>query len=442
MSKPDTDAARIAAWKDQRAAIAAADAAARQQKGPVAQVAPVPAAAPEEPDATPVTAAHAFLQSVPADTDDDPPAPTPRPRLGLPGNRTLFAALVVAPVLLVMAYLGFVATPLYEARSVIAITRAGETGSGVQAGLLGSGEKPANLQEVFRADTYIKSQALMDSLEEEMGLVSRYSGPAIDPLRRLRTIPALSISKQMQFERFVESSIDVQSGLLTLHVRAESHEQALLVSEAVLRNAEAQVSRLGQALFEKRQSHAAEMRREAEARVQETQAALVALQLKYQDVDPKNRVENIYARIKELENEAYRLDSDIQKAEIAGVGNSPQTEKLVALAAHIDGQIDRERALLVSPDGSSATPLNNMLMEYERAALDLELAREAVKTAIATQAEANREAALNRSVFQVVVPPSTAQAALYPKSPATLAFTLVVCLALFGAVTTLRRNRH
>lgn len=438
MSKPEmTDDAKIAAWKDKRAALAATDAAARAQHERIPVAKPDPQV--KKPAQSP---AMVLLQSVPSDTPPNTPTPPRAKRSGRGfGTSALFMAMVVLPCLLVMAYLVLVATPLYEARSVIAITKTGDTGGGVQAGLLGGMEKPTNLQEVFRADTYMKSQSFMDALEDEMGLVSDLSSSAIDPLRRLRDIPVLSISKHMQFDRFVESSIDVQSGLLTLYVRAESHEKAILVSETVLRNAEAQVSQLGQLLYEKRQSHAADLRAAAEIQVQEAQASLLALQLKYQDVDPKNRVQNIYARIKELEDEAYRIDNEVQKAQIAGVGDSRQTEKLIALAVHIETQISQQRAQLVSPDGSSATPLNNMLMEYERASLNVELAREAVKTALETQADASREAAMNRSIFQVVVPPSTAQAALYPRAPATLAFTLLICLTLFGAVATLRGGR-
>ena len=281
----------------------------------------------------------------------------------------------------------------------------------------------------------------MDSLEAEHGLVTEFSSDAIDPLRRLRTIPVLSLSKNMQFDRFVESSIDIQSGLLTLYVRAPSNDQAIVISESILQNAEVQVLALGQQLFDKRQSHAAEVRAAAEEQVAEAQAELVALQLKYQEVDPKNRVENIYARIKELEDEAQRLGNEIQKAEIAGVGESIQTTKLVALQEHIRDQISLERAQLVATDGSTATPLNNVLMEYELASLEVDLAREAVKTAIQAQSEAGREAALNRSLFQVVVPPRTAHTAIYPKIPGTLALVFVLCLTCFAAVTTFRATR-
>lgn len=245
----------------------------------------------------------------------------------------------------------------------------------------------------------------------------------------------------MQFDRFVESSIDVQSGLLTLYVRAPSEEQAISVSQAVLRNAEIHVSELGEQLFDNRQSLAADMREAAEKQVAEAQAALVALQLKYQEADPRIRVQNIYSRIKDLEDEAQRLRNEFKAAQIAGVGNSTRMETLAELEASIRDQIRQERSLLVAPDGSSATPLSNFVMEYELASLNVDLAREAVKTAIEAQAQAGQEAALNRSLFQVVVPPGTAQNAIYPKIPGILALVFLICLTAYAAVTTLRDTR-
>lgn len=492
MSKPaKTDAERIAAWKEQRAQLAAADEAERRErasrpapspqeassaepvKEPPAPADEAPADAPAPPRRVdpaanePAARPTQDTPKAPADTIAKPdPAPEPAPevirspaelflqgvRSSAPKTRSpasgagtgrvrLALALVVWPMLLVSAYLALVATPLYEARSVIAITRTGDAGISVQAGLLG-GEKPANLQDVFRADTFIKSRALMDSLEADLGLVSHLSGKTVDPLRRLRDIPFLSISKHDQFDRFVQSSVDVQSGLLTLYVRAETPQKAVLVSEAVLRHAEAQVSRLGQALFDQRLSDAAAMRIAAQEQVKRAQDDLVTLQLRFQDVDPRQRVENIYARIRELEDEAYRTRNEIQKLQIAGVGSSRQTEQLEALVLSLEAQIAQQRAQLVSRDGGTETPLNNMLIDYERATLALDLAREAVRTAIETEAETTREAALNRSHFQVVVPPGTADQPLYPRIFATLLMSLVLCLTIFAGILSLRNARY
>jgi len=388
------------------------------------------------------SAAIRFLRSVPPPppVEEEPTRSVSR-LFELASNRRLFLGMVIAPLIAAAFYLFGVATPLYEAKSVIAITKSSDAEAGAATGFLGSLNDSSKLQEVFRADTYIKSQALMDSLEAEMGLVTEFGGSAIDPVRRLRTLPLLSVSVHDQFDRFVESSIDVQSGLLTLYVRAPSPERAIEISEAVLRNAESQVAELGQTLFDTRQAYAAEIRAVAERQVQEAQARLVDLQFKHQEVDPRNRIENIYSRIRELEDEVQGLNSDIQKAEIDGFGDSPQIQKVVALKAHLETEIQRERSQLVSPDGASVTPLNNLLMEYEKALLEVDLARQAVRSAIEAQAEAGREAALNRSLLQVVVPPTAAQTATYPKVPGILLLCLVICLAGYAAVNGLQRSR-
>ncbi|TDT75639.1 capsule polysaccharide export protein KpsE/RkpR [Litoreibacter halocynthiae] len=439
-SKP-TDASedeRIKAWRAERARIAEADKAQRiQQKQAEMQQ----SAKTVEKDQT--SAALKLLSSVTPPPEPEAEAKPSRKLAPLAnwGNWPLFFAVVVAPIFITAFYLLAVATPLYEARSVIAITKSAESGNASRSGLLGGVQGPSNLSEVFRAHSYVQSQALMDALEAELGLITEFSGPAIDPLKRLRTVPILSLSKGSQFSRYVESSVDIQSGLLTLYVRAPNDAQAIAISDAVLRNTEAQVLALGQQVFDQRQEHATNVRLAAEQQVAEAQAALIALQIKYQEVDPRNRVEGIYTTIKDLEAEAMKLNSEVQKAQIAGIGDSLQTQQTVALEARLRQQIADQRARLVAPDGASAGSLNTLLMEYELATLELTLAREAAQTALKSQAAAGQEAALNRSLFQVVVPPRTAQVAVYPRIPGTLALVLVICLAVFSGLTMFRTSR-
>lgn len=395
---------------------------------------PAPLRASRDPlgHGTAASPAQAFLDAARAEAQQAaPPAP--------PRRRGLALILSLLPLAATALYLGVIATPLYEARSVIAITRPGDTGSSVQAGLLG-GEKPVNLQDVFRAATYIKSRAAMEALEAETGFVTEVSGPQIDPLRRLRDLPALSITRHGAFSRFVETSVDVQSGLLTLYVRAPGADRATAVSDAVLADAEAQVARLGQVLFDQRRADAARMRDQAEALVRAAQSRLLTLQMEHQDVDPRQRVENIYARIRGLEEEANRTRTEIQKAQIAGVGTNRQTANLEALLAQLETQIRSERERLVAPGGASGRPLNTMLADHENAKLELDLAREAVREAIEAEIAATREAALNRSIFQVVVAPDTDAIPAYPRAFTALLTALIASLGLAALLLPRRRD--
>ncbi len=450
-SKPtDTsEEARIKAWRAERARIAEADKAKRIQEKQSEMTRSAEAAKHDKESAALTLLSSAGLgpaTQTKTTSQAEPIAERPKlPKSVIPftklGNKSLFFAIVIAPVLCVAFYLMVIATPLYEARSVIAITKSVESGNASRAGLLGGVQGPSNLSEVFRAHSYVQSQALMDALENELGLVTEFSGPAIDPVNRLRTVSILSLSKLSRFSRYVESSIDIQSGLLTLYVRAPSEAQAIAVSDAVLRNTKVQVHALGQQVFDQRQAHAADVRLAAEEQVAEAQAALVALQIKYQEVDPRNRVESIYANIRDLEAEARKLNSEVQKAEIAGIGDSQQTRQTVALETRIRQQIAGQRARLVAPEGASVGSLNTLLMKYELATLELNLAREAAQTALRSQAEAGQEAALNRSLFQVVVPPRTAEIAVFPKIPSTLALVLILFLAFFSVLTMFRTAR-
>lgn len=453
---------RIKAWRAERAKIAEADKAKRIRQKEAERVQAVAATkqsrersaltllsqtqAPPRPE--PAQAAPAVLPHPAAAAPQPQPQPAPQavpPRPAKPKRKSshwgLFAMVVVAPVLLVAFYLIAIATPLYEARSVIAITNSAEAGNRSGSGLLGGLQNPSNLSEVFRAHSYVESQALMDELEAELGLVTEFSGSTVDPLIRLRTIPALSLTKNAQFDRYVESSVDIQSGLLTLYVRAPSEAQAVEVSQAVLRHTQSQVHSLGQQVFDQRQAHATSVRLAAEQQVAEAQAALTALQIKHQEVDPRNRVESIYTTIKDLEAEALRLNSEVQKADIAGVGDSSQARQTAALETRIREQIAEQRSRLVASDGAEEGSLNTLLMEYELATLELGLARDAVETAIKTQAEAGQEAALSRSLFQVVVPPRTAQTATFPKIPGTLALVFILALSLFAGIVMFRAAR-
>lgn len=468
----EEEEARISAWRAERARVAEAEKAARLSQKAEDRAAEQAATASTQtdaaqalldsttvhatPTASPVQAPFTLTAALAVPTATTPHAPSTAGKVQPPsipsqkrrrwhgriGFWSQFSLIVVAPVVLAVFYLAMIATPLFEAQSVIAITKSARTTEASRAGLLGSLQGPANLPEVFRAHAYVKSQALMDALEADQGLVTLLSSDAIDPVQRLKTIPGLSLSKRMQFARFVETSVDVQSGLLTLYVRAPSQALAISISEAALRETEIQVNALGQQVFDERQSLARQALQVAQDQLTKAQAALVALQIQYQEADPRNRIEGVYSTIRDLEAQAQSLHNEIQKAEIAGIGDSAQTQQTAALEQRLREQIEAERARLVAPDGSGAVSLNTLLMQYELANLNVSLARDAVTTSLQIQAETGQAAALNRSLFQVAVPPRTAQTAIYPKSPRLLALVLVLCLTLFAMLRLMRAARH
>ena len=346
-------------------------------------------------------------------------------------SRVQFLLAVVAPVLACFLYLTTTATPLYEARSVIAITKAGGQSDIGGAGLLGAAATPAHLQEVFMAHEYVGSKALMEALETELGLLTQLSSDAIDPLRRIRMDTALPISEQTQFSRFVESSVNVQTGMITLFVRMPTEGRSVEVSGSILGLVAEQINTLNDDLLRQRLNQAEVTVTDAQSELQSAQEALVQLQIESGEVDPRVRVSAIYSTIQQLETEAMRLNTDLQRAEIAGRGETFLSQQTQELEARVRDQIGEQRALLVDPSGPGNVSLNSLLMQYELAELRVRLAEERVTTSLVALAEAGQAAALGRSVFQIVVPPRTSTIATYPNTPSIMLVVVLVLLAVF-----------
>jgi capsular polysaccharide transport system permease protein len=353
-----------------------------------------------------------------------------------------FLLLVVLPIVLTGFYLFAVATPLYEAKSVVAITRSVDAGEGRNSGLLGGFQGPSNLPDMFRAHAFIGSRAMMDALEAQSGLVTRLSSREIDPIRRLRTIPVLAVTKQAQFDRFVSSAVDIQSGLLSLYVRAPDKQSALDISNDLLTNSAEQVNSLGRSVFAERQALADYTLTIAQEQMTAAQQALLRLQIKHQESDPRNRIEQIYGTIRSLESEAQSLDNQVRRAEISGIGQSDQTLQTAALRDGLRQQVAIERQRLVADSVDGGISLNNLLMKYELAQLDVDLAKETVTSAITAKAQTGQAATLNRSLFQIVVPPRVSEAPLHPNNPMLLLFVTVLSLALFFLVRVIYPGRN
>lgn len=326
---------------------------------------------------------------------------------------------VIVPTGLVIGYLSERAVPLYEAKSVISITKPATDSGGGLGGLLGavSGGGGSDMNETFMANAFIKSKELMDQLEDRMGVVSYFSSDALDPYMRLREVPELSITKEDGFSYFVFSSIDIQTGLLSLYVRAPESDMAVEISNMVLELAAAQINQLSEKLFKFRTALARDAVEEARTALTDAQRALTQLQIDSGEANPTARVEGIYATITKLESDMADIEGQIQRASVAGQSDDLMTQRLFTLKENLQGLINRQRARLISPPASGGRSLNQLLLDYELAALQLRIAEETLTGARLALAKATDDAALSQSQFLIVVPSKTSKFATLPNIP-------------------------
>lgn len=405
---------------------------------------------PPEPDPAPAP------KAVNAPSGIDTPAPPQRTdpieeqrqklRLHLAiARRKFWLGLTVSaiiPALLAVAYETYVAVPIYEAQSVALVSKAssvGNTQSNSLLGAIGAGSG-INLTEAFMAQEYVQSQALLEYLESETGVVTRLSGDDVDPFRRLHTMEFLGISKQSQFTRFVKSSVNLQTGMLTLHVRALSPEEAVQLSELISAKLESRVNALSTTLYDEQVEQSRVAVQDARQYLLDTQNALASLQIESGEADLQIRVVGIYDSIAKIEVEILGIETQIAQQNVAGLTDSFQTDRLTALKTNLEERIAlmRER-LLETPAGSAERPLNELLLEYQRLQLEREIGLEVLSLALVAQEQAQESATLGRSQFQVVVPPLVEE---IPWRPRPLYAGLVVFLFGISLASMIRLFRR
>jgi capsular polysaccharide transport system permease protein len=342
------------------------------------------------------------------------------------------AAFVLAPTLLITAYMALVATPMYEARSVVMVTKAGADNGADLGGILPAFASGANLNEAFQAFEFIKSRALMQRLEEDAGVVSRFSSDAIDPVLRLREVPLLGLSHHAQFGNYVDAAINIQNGLITLYIHAPTPSETIDLSQRVIDTTADHINRLADELFSERVAQADRAVADARAQLRNAQAALTQMQIDSGEIDPRARVEGVFASIESLTQESQTLRGEIEAAEVSGTGDTVQADRLRERERLLNERIAEQRAQLVSDDPGDDPSLNALLLDYELALLEVRIGEETLSTALQSAEKARQDAALGRNFFQVVVPPTPTEHPARPNILRTALLALLIFLAGFS----------
>lgn len=351
-----------------------------------------------------------------------------------------FFACVILPFLAGLYYFVALATPMFEARAIAVVTKGPTATEPQQVGLLNSLAPPPNLQEAFMANAFIQSQTMMDLLDAENSTIARWSSDEVDPIRRLRSIEALGVTKQMQLSRFIESHVDVQTGLLTIDVRDKDRTVATETAELILAKVEAQLSGLNDSQFAVQLSRAEEAVEEAKANLILAQDELSDRQIESGEADPRLRVEGVYSEIRQLEAEARALDGEVQRAQISGRGESFLANQTKELAEITRAEIEAKRKELV--EGSEGVPaLSSVLLDYERAILRVAIAEDALENAFDSLAAVTQAAARNHSLLQIVVPPSSSAVPVNNNGLPSLLLIVVLSLSAFAFLRLLSIGR-
>ncbi|MEL6643021.1 MAG: hypothetical protein AAFQ79_03740 [Pseudomonadota bacterium] len=356
-----------------------------------------------------------------------PPMPAPAPPAG-PRHLLAFSfvALVLTPLAAATVYLFWFAAPQYESRAGFSVR---QTDAPPAPDLLGglSGRSGVGAADGDILYAYLTSQDLVAKVDADLNLRAIFAkaGPD-DPV--FGFAPDGTIEDLTRYwGRMVDVSHDAATGLLSLHVRAFSPDDAQAIARAAVGHGGAMINEMSTVAREDTLRYARQDVADAWVMLSAARAALTEFRARTQIVDPTADVSGQMGLLDSLQaqlaDEMIRADLLAQNS----TADDPRTAAARQRIEVIEARIAAERANLGG--GRDGADYATVIDEYERLNADLTFSSETYAAARAALETARAEARRQTRYLAQHIQPTLAERSTAP-DPLTV-------LGVFGLFLTL-----
>ena len=346
-----------------------------------------------------------------------------------PGMKLVLFALFV-PTFLSLIYFGLWASPMYIAEARFAV-RGAENGV-IDTGGLASMLLPAGSAigtDVNIVTEYIQSPDIMEAVDKELHIFEHFASHDYDIISRLEG-DATRDERLSYWQWAVKPSLDPETGIVALSVKAYEPEVAKKLAEAVLAKSEALVNAMSRRAQDDAITLAMREVKTAEGRVSKAQEAMRSFRDRSGMLDPTSTAGGLQGIVSELESEVVKTKAQIAEASTYMSKDAPALVGLRARLAAVEKQLAAEK-LRLAGESKSGT-MTSIAGEYEDLQIESEFARQQLVSAM-TSLEAARVKAEAQSryvvAFQVPVLPDES---LYPRPFLFTLFVFVGALVIVG----------
>jgi capsular polysaccharide transport system permease protein len=351
-----------------------------------------------------------------------------KPRRRLKPN-LLFVLVVVLPVLVAIAYFGFLASDVYISESQIVVRspeKPAETGLG--AILQTAGFTNAS-DEAYAAQSFAVSRDALRGINRNGSFERAYSRPSISIADRFNPF-GLSGSFERLYRYFqdkVTLQNDSTSSITTLTVRAYTAQDAYRFNEQLLAMTEATVNDLNQRGRSDLVQYAQADVDTAKARSQAAALALAAYRNRSGVVDPQLESQAELQMVSNLQTQLIASKTELAQVQQYAPEN-PRIPVLKTQISSIQGQMDKELGKVTGGRKSLA----GSAVQYQRLTLESDFADKQLAATLASLEQARQEAHRKQVYVERVVEPNLPDAPMEPQRLRGIFATLILSLVAYG----------
>lgn len=341
-------------------------------------------------------------------------------------RRRSFLLAVVLPTVIAGIWLfGFAAHQFdSEARFVVRARQSSPAAGGLEAVMQGAGFARGS-EDAMGVRDYLQSHDAVAALRQRIPLVDIFRRPEADPIARIWWEQPSAERLLDYFRRMVTAQYDQMSGITTLKVRSFRAEDSQALAGELLALSEELVNRLNLRLLEDGLRVAREEVARAEARLSATQTAMTEFRDRERSLDPSRSAAVALENLGKLDGALAQARAELAEATRFSRTDTPRMLQLRNRVEALSEQAGQERSRITSSGHASTQQLG----EFERLAVERDLARTQLASATASLEKARADAQRQQIFLLRIVEPNRAEWARYPKASETVLY-IFLCLAV------------
>jgi capsular polysaccharide transport system permease protein len=339
-----------------------------------------------------------------------------------------FIAFVIVPSFAAAVYFAFFAADQFSVETRFAVRAIELEAIATPKGESATFTFTPSGQNAHIVTSYIRSRAIVTDVMAKLDLRAIYRRPEADFLTRLRrnaTIDELTD----YWQSMVETTVDANSSLVTVDVRAFRKEDAYALASAVIAASEALVNRISVRARRDATAMAEKDVRRAFEAVQATLADLHKFRDEFGVIDPTLTGTEIGRLLAPLVAQKIKLDSELFVSGHELSFDAPTVRVLREQLDATERQIKELKGKLTSKDGmgASGSTLAGILAKFEELEVRKAMAERFYALSKADLDRAQLRANRQSIYLTVFVPPAPPEISRYPHR---VTFPLMIFLAL------------
>jgi capsular polysaccharide transport system permease protein len=347
-----------------------------------------------------------------------------------------FIGLVAVPSFVAILYLAFIASDQYvsEARFALHAAQNDLNTSKQSSSSMSStsaGSLPAlTSQEAYIVTGYIHSHAILDDLSKEVDVRDIFRRPEADFWAALKA-NASAEDLLKYWNGMVTTSIDGPSGIVTVYARAFRPDDALRLTQAIVRASEKLVNEISERARNDTMKRSEEEVRRTEGLVRQALADMRAYRDKEGFISPVTAATSTSKLLLDAMADKIKLENDYFATSASLSPNAPSLQTLKARLQGLDKQIDDLKSQLTtsSPQGKA---ISASLGRFEELELQRVFAEKLYTMAQDALERARLKAERQNIYLATFVPPALPEEAKYPERLALSCLMPIGLLILWG----------